>query len=329
MKIKKFLICAIVWGYCLCLAQTSFAAQKILLAVYKDTHDYQITRQAFQSGLDQAAKQEGLDIEWVELNQVGVKEETFVSSLKQIENSIDMIFVAGTPNALAVKKAGIKKPVLFAAVANPKKAKLVHTLHHPGTNFTGTYCAVSANRQLQTILKFLPSRKNIAIIYNPFDPSPAAQVAEWEKVILFLEDSNINLTKIRIPEQVQSVQGMTAFMNKLNKKIDILITTADFKISQYGEGIIQVANQSKIPVYSSLNYLVEKGALLSVGFKFKQAVENISVAQGIKILKGVLPTDIPVGTLPEYSLAINLKTAKQVGIELPEKMIQAADIIIQ
>ncbi|MFH1062163.1 MAG: ABC transporter substrate-binding protein [Candidatus Omnitrophota bacterium] len=328
MENRKFFTAAILFCFFLCSSQLVFGAQKILLAVCDETPDYQITHQAFQSGLEQAAKQQGLDIEWVELKIAADNKPEFIRRLKELENSIDMVFVTGTPNASAVKQAGIKKPVLFAAVANPKKAKLVRSFNAPGTNFTGCYCAVSANSQLQTVLSVLTGSKRLAIIYNPDDPAPVSQVEEWVKAVIFLKDPNIKLEKILIPKQVSSVQDMISFMNTLDKSWDVLITTADVKISNYGAGIIQVANQDKIPTYAGLNSEVEKGALLSLGFKFKQAAEQVSVPQAVKILKGILPSNIPVGTLPEYTLAINLNTAKQIGFVFPEAIIESADIKI-
>ncbi|MBU1086762.1 MAG: ABC transporter substrate-binding protein [Candidatus Omnitrophica bacterium] len=321
--IGVFLSCFLIWP------QTGWTAQKILLAVFYEIPDYLITLQAFKAGLAQAAKQQGKELEWLELKQLDGNIHDFISKLKEIENTIDLVFVAGTPTAMAVLESGIKKPVLFAAVANPKKAKLVDNLHSPGRNFTGIYCAVSANRQLQTILSSFPEIKNITIIYNPFDPAPTAQVEEWFKAVMVRKDLDIKFNKIKIPEQVNSAQSMREFMNTLDKTMDILITTADAKISSYGEAIIQVANQNNIPVYSSLNSMVEAGALFSLGFKFKQAAEQLSVSQALRILNGTLPQDIPVCTLPEYNLVINLKTAKQIGIKFPEKILQEADQIIQ
>jgi putative tryptophan/tyrosine transport system substrate-binding protein len=328
MRNRKIFIGLIFFCFFLCSSQRVWGAQKILLAVFDETADYLITRQAFQTALDLAAKQQGLDIEWLELKTAPDDKLEFIRRLKELENSIDMIFVAGTPNVLSVKQSGIKKPVLFAAVANPKKAKLVKALHDSGTNFTGCYCAVSANRQLHIVLSLLTGSKRMVIIYNPDDPAPVAQVEEWERAVSNLKNPTISLEKIAIPKQVDSMQGMIDFMNTLDKNIDIIITTADAKISNYGAGIIQVANQHKIPTYFSLNSMVAEGALLSLGFKFQQAAEQVSVPQAVKILKGQLPTEIPVGTLPEYSLAINLNTAKQIGIVLPESIIETADIKI-
>lgn len=325
---RKIFIVLIFFCFFLCSSQKVWGAQKILLAVFDENSDYLITRQAFQTGLEHAAKQQDLDIEWLELKTASDNKSEFIRRLKELENSIDIIFVAGTPNALAVKQAGIKKPVLFAAVANPKKAKLVESLHDSGTNFTGCYCAVSANRQLQIVLSILTESKRMVIIYNPDDPAPVAQVEEWERAVINLKNPTIILEKIAIPKQVDSLQSMIDFMNTLDKNIDVIITTADAKISNYGAGIIQVANQNKIPTYFSLNSMVAEGALLSLGFKFLQAAEQISVPQAIKLLNGFLPSEIPVGTLPEYSLAINLNTAQQIGIVFPQSIIDAADIKI-
>ena len=112
-------------------------------------------------------------------------------------------------------------------------------------------------------------------------------------------------------------------------KVDVLVTTADAKVAAYGEGMIKIAAENKIPTYASLSQLVKKGAVLSLGFNFVEAVKTVNVPQAIKILNGENAGAIPVKTYPVYKLAINVNTAKAIGIDIPVQALKTASEVIQ
>ncbi|MDD5132512.1 MAG: ABC transporter substrate-binding protein [bacterium] len=299
-------------------------AKKVLLAVYYDNPDYVICRNTFREELTKEAQKAGLAVEFMILDTQGSKE-LFIEQLKKMEPQVDLAFTAGTPNCLAIKEAGFAKPVIFTAVADPVGAKLVESLAQPNSNFTGSHCAVSADRQLSALLYVLPRTKRIGILYNAKDPSPLSQVKTWKEAMARIKMKPIEFF---IPPDANSVDSLAAAAKPAVRKVDVLVTVADAKVSAFGEGIIAVANINKIPTFASLNSLIKKGALCSLGFDFKMGAA-ITVPQAIDILKGGNPAIIPVITHSEYRLVINLNTARVIGLEIPANVLKTAAEVVE
>ena len=321
MKFKNILMIFILGLMQLIPASSAGAAQKILLAVYNDNPDYSSVRKVFVRELTQEADRLGMDIEFVDFTKTRNRRE-FIQKIKEYAKEIDLIFTAGTPNAMAIKEAEVDVPVLFTAVADPKKANLVKTFHRPASNFTGAYCAVAAHTQLQTILKVMPNVKILGILYNPRDPAPVSQLHSWEKAAAYLPE--IKILSFQIPASVDSEEKMAEATEGMIGLADVIVTLADAQVSSYGKGMIKAANNNNIPTYVSLSHLVGKGALFSFGFNFDEATKVVNVPQAIKILQGIPPEAISVGTYPYYDLSVNLKTAGKIGVNFTEEVIDSA-----
>jgi putative tryptophan/tyrosine transport system substrate-binding protein len=299
-------------------------SKKVLLAVFFDNPDYDSSRKAFRDELDKQAKLAKMKIDFMLLDTQGSKS-LFISQLKKMEPLVDLIFVAGTPNCLAVKEAGITKPVIFTAVADPVGAKLVDNLDTPKTNFTGCHCTVSIRRQLSALTFVIPTVKKIGLFYNPKDQAPASQVVHWKEAIAGL---GLQSFEFPIPENANSANALADATRAMVGKVDVIVTTADAKVSAYGEGMVAVANVNKIPTYASLNSLVRKGALMSLGFDFIKGAA-VTASQAMEILNGKNPGKVPVVTIPEYKLVVNLNTAKAIDLVIPDSVIKTAAEVIK
>ncbi len=327
MKIKSIrVIFVLALIFLIAFVSNACAAQKIIVAVYKDNPDYSAVRDIFVSGLKQEADRLKIEVEFVYFVDVDNRQE-FIQRLKDLVKDADMIFTVGTPNAMAIKESGVQVPVLFSAVANPKKAQLVKSFHRPGSNFTGAYCAVAAHAQLQTLLKACPKAKNLGMLYNPRDPVPVSQVQSWQKAVSSVP--GMKVIDFHIPETVDSEEELAEITKGMIGRVDVIVTMADAQVSSWGRGMIEVANAHNIPTYVSLGRLVEKGALISLGFNFEKATKTVNISQAIKILQGISPEDIPVGTCPYYDLFLNLKTAKKIGVTFSNNMLDSAVKIIR
>jgi len=326
MKTRRSLTMILLVGMMMLLPWSAQAgiSKKVLLAVYYDNPDYVNCRNVFQEELAKEAKKAGFNIEFMVLDTQGSKE-LFLSQIKKMEPQIDLIFTAGTMNCLAIKEAGITKPVIFTAVADPVGAKLVESLVQPNTNFTGSHCAVSADRQLSALLYVIPKAKKIGFLYNAEDPSPVSQIKAWKEAMARIK---MKAAEFSIPKDANSVDSLADAAKPMVGKVDVLVTLADAKISAFGEGVIAVANAHKIPTYASLNSLVKKGALVSLGFDFKTGA-LITVPQAIDILKGANPATIPVITHSEYRLVINMNTARIIGLVIPPNVLKTASEAVE
>ncbi|MCG2712526.1 MAG: ABC transporter substrate-binding protein [Candidatus Omnitrophica bacterium] len=327
MKIKNIrVIFVLALMFLILLNTNALAAQKILIAVYNDNPEYSAVREIFVWGLKQEVNKLGMKVEFAYLIDTDNRRE-FMQRLKEQARDAQMIFTAGTPNAMAIKEAGIKIPVLFSAVADPKKAHLVKSFHDPASNFTGAYCAVAAHTQLQMLLKICPQTKILGILYNPRDPGPVSQVQSWHKAASYVP--GIKIMNFHIPQSVISEEGLAEVTKDMIGLVDVIVTMTDAQVSPFGRGMIEAANKNNIPTYVSMSELIEKGALVSLGFNFKEATKIVNIPQAIKILQGIPPSAIPVGTYPYYELIINLKTAQEIGVNFPNDIINSAAKIIK
>jgi len=329
MKLFKLILSILVLGFFIFASfQEAWAAKKVLLAVWFDNPDYTECMNSFRENLGREAIKAVLDVEFMELNTKGDRA-AFISRLKELESQVDLIFVPGTPNNMAVNAAGMTKPVVFSAVASPTGAKLVKSLERPQTNFTGCHCAISAESQLRALLLTLPKVKRIGVFYNPDDPAPATQAKDWKEAIA--KEGLEYVEYFIAAAEVSSADDLARVTEEMIRSVDVdvIVTTQDAKVSPYGEGWIEVVNRHKIPSYSSLTQLVDKGALVSLGFNFPEAVRIVNVPQAIRILKGEDPAAIPVYTFPEYKLIINQKTARRIGVNIPFRALRAASEVIK
>lgn len=301
-----------------------YAQKKVLLAFYVDNPDYAIARYTFREGLKVETEKTGLEVEFITLDTQGDKK-AFISRIKELAPQVDLIYTTGTPNTIAVKSAQITTPVIFTAVADPIGAKLVNSLEKPGTNFTGSHCAVAEEKQFKALLLTLPNVRKIGILYNPDDPAPSSQAKNWKETII---KEGLEYLEFFIPSDVQSAEGLAQAAKTMIGKVDVIVTTADAKVSPYGEGMIRVANENKIPTYVTLNQLVKKGALVSLGFNFIEGAK-LNISQAIEVLGGRSPAVIPITTFPEYKLVINLKTAEEIGVVIPFRALNTASEIIR
>jgi len=299
-------------------------AATVALVTNVDNSEYQVSRETFAQNLKEEAAQNNLSVDFVTIDSKGNKED-FISQLKNAEKTADLFFVAGTPNAMLVKEAGITKPVVFAAVADPVGAKLVNQLDYSGTNFTGVQCSVPEDRQVKALLLALPSVKKVGLLYTPGDPAPAGQAKKWKDV---LSSKGITVHEIFIPDTLASADELSALTAQFAGKVDVIVTTADSKVVSFGEGMIKSANENKIPTYAGVIALVKKGALMCLGFDFPEGAK-VAALMAREILSGRNPMTMPVGAYPKYKLVLNLKTAQQLKIEIPPETLKLASEVIR
>jgi putative tryptophan/tyrosine transport system substrate-binding protein len=304
-----------------------FAARvkKVAIAYYYDSPEYSTVIENFKTTLESSLGSVSHKVEFVTVTNQGDRD-AFIASVKAIQNEVDMFFVPGTVNAMAVKEAEVTKPVIFSGVADPVAAKLVNTLEKPGTNFTGTHCAVPVDRQFKTFRAVVPGAKKIGLFYSPNDPAPLAQVKAWKAAI---EAARLTAIEFFIPQEADSHQDIVAAASQMVGKVDVIVTMAEPKLTKYYDAVIEVADSAGLPYYSTLSNAVTHGALASVGFDFAAAARISAQQQAIAVLAGKDPGDMPVLTFPKYRLSINLKAARKLKLRMPEAVVQSANEVIR
>jgi putative ABC transport system substrate-binding protein len=234
-----------------------------------------------------------------------------------------VIVTEGTPTALAVNQATKKIPVVMAFGGDPVQAGLVASLARPGGNITGVV-ATGAQRtlkQIQLLKESLPQAKSVAVIYNPTRPDMKETLAELTDVARSLS-LKLHFVPVRAPEELEA-----AFKTVAGARPDALMTIGHGMLFAERKRIVQFALKSKLPGVFPEREFVEDGGLMAYGpdvqANFRRAASYVD-----KILKGAKPAELPIEQPTKWEVAVSLRTAKVLGINIPAQVLIRADHLV-
>ena len=222
----------------------------------------------------------------------------------------------GTPSARAAKAATTTIPIVFVA-ADPVRDGLVASLNRPGGNVTGVsvFSAELAPKRLQLLRELVPKAGKIAALTNP------ASMDEAEAM------TRAGLQLLTITAEAES-DFEPAFIQAAQQGVEALLVTADPFFNSRRAQIVALAARHSLPAAYPWREYVEAGGLMSYGTSlagtYRQVGQYVS-----RVLKGDKPADLPVQNPIKFDLAINLKTAKALGITIPETLLATADEVIE
>jgi len=215
-------------------------------------------------------------------------------------------------------------PIVFAAVADPVGAGFVENLARPGGNATGfmIYEYSLGAKFLELLREIAPNVKRVAVLRDPTNPALLATFGAVRGAAQLL-GVEVSVVDTRDPSGIES--GVAAFAGSPNGGL-IVMTGA--RASVYGDLIIGLAARYKLPAIYPFRDHATRGGLIYYGSDY---VEAFRPAAGYvdRILKGEKPADLPVQTPTKYELVINLKTAKALGLNVPNTLIGRADEVIE
>ena len=234
-----------------------------------------------------------------------------------------VLVAIGTTMAQACASAAIrdKTPVVFSSVTDPVGAKLVKNLEKPGANVTGASNATSSQDQLEMFLTLVPNLKKLGVIMNPGEANSRHLYERMEKIA---ESKGIVLVQGIATKTSEVAQAARSLVGE----VDALFVDNDNTALAAFSSIVNVSQQYKIPLFVSDADIVGEGALAALGpdqyTLGRQTGEIIA-----RLLKDEAPGQIPVAFPKDVYLVINKKVAKKIGIELPQKVIKEARIVIE
>ena len=241
------------------------------------------------------------------------------------QRSVDAIMAAqGTVTALAAKRVTQTIPIVFVTADDPVGAGLVASLARPGGNVTGIsrLGTILGAKNVELIHQVVPSASTIALLVNPNRPTVDAQ----RKTV---QDAAATFGKtIRVLDGSSEAAIDASFQTIVSERIGALIVPFDAVFSIHRRQIIALAERHKIPAAYALREFFLDGGLMSYG---DSATETYALAGTYiaRILKGAKPTDLPVQQAARLELALNLKTAKSLGLDIPLPLLGRADEVIE
>ncbi len=237
---------------------------------------------------------------------------------------VDVMVVAATPGNLAAKATTNTIPIVFVAVADPLRAGLVASLARPGGNFTGLSLLTPelSQKRLQLLTDSLPKVSRVAVLLNPLNLGTFVFLEETQAAARKL-GIQLQLLEVRNPDEIEQ-----AFEAATRGRAGALIAFDDPVIHSYRARIVALAAKRRLPAMYGTREFADEGGLMSYG-PHRPDVYRRSATYVDKILKGAKPADLPVEQPTKFDLVINLKTAKALGLTIPQSLLLRADQIIE
>jgi putative ABC transport system substrate-binding protein len=232
---------------------------------------------------------------------------------------VDLILSITTPATQAAQRAtaGTDIPVVFVPVTDPVGAGLVDSLKQPGDNITGVTFGAQEGRRLEWLVQIVPTIEQIYIPYNPEDRS----------AVLALEMASAAATTLGvelITRQARDHEEITAAIENIPEEADAIFILPDSLVA----GRIAEFVELQLPLSGANPTLVENcGVFTSYGMEQTSSGKQ-AARLADQVLRGVKPSDLPVETA-EFYLAINLKTAKAIGLDIRDEILLQANIIVR
>jgi putative ABC transport system substrate-binding protein len=241
-----------------------------------------------------------------------------------VRQKVDVIVTNGS-SVTAIKRVTSGIPIVFAVAADPVGGGLVASLARPGGNITGLSVEASdlATKKLELLREIVPRLRRLAIMGNVGNPEAMLEMGDVEAAARTL-GLELAPLEIRRPEDI--APAFEAL--KAQAEAEALYVVQDALVTANRTAIITLALGARLPTIFASRDHVQAGALMSYGPNFsemfRRAAEYVD-----KILRGTKPGDIPVEQPTKFNLAINLTTAKALGITIPASLLARADEVIE
>jgi putative ABC transport system substrate-binding protein len=279
--------------------------------------------EAFKEGMTELGYIESENVTYVYEGSVGVdKLDEVAQSL--VEADVDLILSLTTPATKAVQQAtaGTNIPVVFIPVTDPVGAGIVDSLTNPGGNLTGVTYSTQEGQRLEWLLQVDPTIEQVYIVYNPQDQSP---VLALEAVSETAAQLGVEL----ITHEAGTPEEIAAAFENIPEEADAIFFLPDSVVNVRIADWLETATELKLPTSgSNTSLVVEDGALTSYGIDLTISARQEAARLADQILRGIKPGDLPV-EMAEFYLAINLKTAEAIGLDIPDDILLQADIIVR
>ncbi|MGH8611082.1 MAG: ABC transporter substrate-binding protein [Gammaproteobacteria bacterium] len=243
---------------------------------------------------------------------------------EMVERKMDVIVTQGTPHAIAAKNATSTIPIVNAGMGDPVGTGIAASLARPGGNLTGLswgWTEGFAGKWLELLQETVPRLSTVAVIANPDHVMIRDQAKRLEAI------APTRGLKVRIIE----VRGPEAFdlaFEQARRKAQAVLVLADPNLFAHQRRIVALAARHRLPDMHVMREFVDAGGLMAYGpdlaVMYRRAADYVD-----KILRGAKPADLPIEEPTKFIFIVNLKTAKALGLKLPESILLRADEVIK
>ena len=281
--------------------------------------------EAFRQGLRELGYVEGQNIvlepRWAEGQYA--RYPALVADLVRLK--VGVIVVVGGTATKAAKEVTRTVPIVMSLVVDPVGSGLIPSLAHPGGNVTGTSIMAPdlVGKQLELLMEVVPKISRVAVLWNPDNPGGVPQLRQTEAAARAL-GVRLQTLEARGPHELDS-----AFAAMTRERAGALVILNDAILGvNLSKQIAELAAKSRLPAVHGEPEYAQAGGLMVYGAN-RLDLERRAATFVDKILKGAKPADLPIEQPSKFELIINLKTAKALGLTLPQSLLQRADQVIE
>jgi putative ABC transport system substrate-binding protein len=279
--------------------------------------------EGFRQGLRDLGYVEGKNVV-IDVRSAGGRFELMPALARELAAlKVNVIYVGGDQGMLAAKQATNTIPIVVI-VCDPLD-RFVASLARPGGSATGVTClsADLAGKRLQILKEMVPALSRVAVMYNPKDRNKRG---EYEDMQGAAKKLGLSLAAHEVPQDPDGFEP--AFARMRADRSQGLVILADSFMNTHEKRIADLALRNRLPAMYGFREFAEAGGLASYGANL-YVTQKRAAAYVDKILKGAKPNDLPVEQPTEFELFVNLKTAKALGIAVPQSVLLRADRVIE
>jgi putative ABC transport system substrate-binding protein len=280
---------------------------------------------AFRQGLSETGYVEGqnvaIEYRWAD----GHYDRLPAMAVDLVGRKVDLIAASGgPPSALAAKNATSTIPIVFVGGDDPVATGLVASLARPGGNLTGISMLTTDlnTKRFELLSELIPQAKVIALLVNPNN-------SITERIIREVQEA-ARKRGVQVPILKASTENEidAAIASLVLPHADALMIGSDAFFTSRRERIVALVSGHAVPTIYEWREFAEAGGLISYGTSVPAVYRQLGIYAG-KILKGAKPSDLPVEQPTKFELVINLKTAKALGLTIPQSVLARADEVIE
>jgi putative tryptophan/tyrosine transport system substrate-binding protein len=278
---------------------------------------------AFRQGLSETGYVEGqnvaIEYRWAE----GRYDRLPALAANLVDRKVDLIAaLGGTPSALAAKNATSTIPIVFS-VGDPVERGLVASFTRPDGNLTGVSSLDELTaKRVELLSDLVPQASVIALLVNSSNPTAERQTIDVQ------EAARTRGLQLHVLKAATESEIDAAFATLVQLRAGALVVPSDAFLNSRRDQLLALASRHAVPAISDWREFAVAGGLISYGASLTSLYRQVGIYAG-KILKGAKPADLPVEQPTRFELVINLKTAKALGLTVPQSLLARADEVIE
>jgi putative tryptophan/tyrosine transport system substrate-binding protein len=238
--------------------------------------------------------------------------------------NVDVVLTAGTEATGAAQRVTTSVPIVMVAIGDPIAAGFITSLARPGGNITGTSLLATelSAKRVQLLKETIPTLARLAVLWGPGNASTGQKLQQIQAAAAVL-GAEVQPLELHVSDDIEKAIEAAA-----QSGAGAIMTTEDAIQISHRERVVELANKQGIPVASEFGEFARTGALMSYGPNILDSFRN-AASYVDKILKGAKPADLPVEQPTKFEFVINLKTAKALGLTVPQAILARADEVIE